>query len=163
MAVEHVRAPGQRGQRDLRAWAVAEMRSFGDQPPARFRSADPSGTIRVTVGADDRVLDVELDADWRDRFGPEYFDTALLSAYRGALHDSRYVRGLVRLAGATVTEPASGADGVDAVVRSPAGYLRLVRRGRSIRGAHADIRRIGSADPRALCADVLAAFRLALG
>lgn len=162
---------------DLRAWAVAEVRAFGERPPSHFRCADPSGTIRVTLGADDRVVDVELDPDWRDRFGPEYFDTALLVAYRGALHDSRYVRGLVQLARGAVGgrvsaagPPASGPVGDapsagcgDAVVRSPAGYLRLIRRGGSIRSAHADTRRICAAPPPALCHDVLAVFQLALG
>jgi hypothetical protein len=170
MAVNNVRARARRdgARRDLRAWAIAEVRAFGERPPSYFRCADPSGTIRVTLGADDRVVDVELDPDWRDRFGPEYFDTALLVAYRGALHDSRYVRGLVQLAAGTAGGPATDpapipAGCADAVVRSPAGYLRLVRRGGSIRSAHADTRRICAAPPPALCHDVLAVFQLALG
>ncbi|WP_203962451.1 hypothetical protein [Actinocatenispora thailandica] len=174
-------------RRDLRAWAIAEVRAFGERPPSYFRCADPSGTIRVTLRADDRMVDVDLDPDWRDRFGPEYFDTALLAAYRGALHDCRYVRGLVQLAagnvggsGASSLEgragaaidvavAAAGESGpvpagcADSVVRSPAGYLRLVRRGGSIRSAHADTRRIGAAPAPLLCHDVLAVFQLALG
>jgi hypothetical protein len=199
MALDNVRTRPRRDgtRRDLRAWAIAEVRAFGGRPPSHFRCADPSGTIQVTIGRDDRVIDVELDSGWRDWFGPEYFDTALLVAYRGALHDSRYVRGLVQLArgtagpvgavgapapGPAATEAGAVASSVaggprrlpteaapapagcaDAVVRSPAGYLRLVRRGGSIRSAHADTRRICAAPPPALCHDVLAAFQLALG
>jgi|GEM_PF-6356515 len=167
MAAEHVqtRLRGAAARSGLQARAAARVRSFGGRPPSRFRCADPSGTIRVTVGAGDRVIDVELDPGWRDRFGPEYFATALLAAYREALHQSRYVRGLVLLAGG---EPAAsghpaGSDAGDTVVPSPAGYLRLVRRGRAIRTVHVDTRRICSAVPSELCADVLAVFRRALG
>ncbi len=67
---------------ELRREAEALHRRFavGQDPDARHQGRDGTGMVRVTVGGDGRVTDVELDRGWRRTVGPLGLGTAVLEA-----------------------------------------------------------------------------------
>lgn len=85
---------------ELRREAEALQRSFGvrPRPTARFRGQDGTGSVRVAVGGDGQVTDVDLDRSWRTSVGEDGLSAAVLEAVTNA--------GMRRLAawGKAVTE-----------------------------------------------------------
>jgi hypothetical protein len=103
----------------LRADALAELPAGADtRPPPRQVTTDPTGSIRVTVDAHGRVVEVEVRRGWSARLGAEELPSVIFQTYMSAAQQAAHAFAQAALA-AEVAAPEPAADPAE-----PAG-LRL--------------------------------------
>lgn len=105
---------------ELRREAEALQRRFGrgQDPDARHLGRDRTGSVRVTLGGDGRVSDVELDRAWRQSVGPQALGAAVLEAVGDA-----NLRRLSAWGEAVARDPGPGAPEAEAD-RAPGRHAR---------------------------------------
>ncbi len=105
---------------ELRREAEALHRRFagGQDPDTRHQGRDGTGSVRVTVGGDGHVTDVELDRGWRRTVGPLRLAGAVLEAVGDAS-----MRRLAAWGEAVANGPAAAVDSSE-VNRGPGAHAR---------------------------------------